>query len=278
MNTLKEKTIMKNYGVIITIILIVAVYSPRLIAGEPLPISTFAFPPYNYLENGRVTGSEIEVVQKVFQRMGYELEVQLLAIGRALADTTEGRFVALVALSETPERFSTFYPSDPIGLTRPEIVKRKDMDFTLKMVDDYFPYLVGVTKGFHYTIPFEEAVAAGKIQVSELSGKDTELRHLRMLVNGRVDLVFTEANVINHIMNKHSPEFELLERVSTLSGIVFPHYVMFSKKWPNGDKLRDQFNTHLANLASEGELLAIWEKYNIVARLKGPQYKGKPGK
>ncbi|MCU7928983.1 MAG: hypothetical protein KZQ97_21465 [Candidatus Thiodiazotropha sp. (ex Dulcina madagascariensis)] len=69
----------------------------------------------------------------------------------------------------------------------------------------------------------------------------------------------------------------MLERVSSLSGIVFPYYVLFSRNWPNGDKLLDQFNTHLATLAAEGELWAVWEKYGIVARLKGPQYKGRPG-
>ncbi|MCU7937675.1 MAG: transporter substrate-binding domain-containing protein [Candidatus Thiodiazotropha sp. (ex Dulcina madagascariensis)] len=98
--------------------LIASVYPTRLIAGERLPIATFAFPPCNYFENGRIVGSEIDVVWKVFQRMGYELDVQLLPIGRAYLDTAEGRFVAIIALSETPERFSTFYHSEPVGLTR----------------------------------------------------------------------------------------------------------------------------------------------------------------
>ena len=256
-----------SYVIVIAILLIASCYATRLTAAERLPISTFIFPPFNFVENGRVVGSEIDVVRKVFQRMGYELDVEVRPIQRAYAETVKGNFVALVALSETPQRFSDFYPSDPISWTKPELAKRKDADIVLKTVDDYSPHLVGITKGFHYTKEFEESVAAGNIRVFELAGQNTELQHLKMLDSGRVDLVFSEANVISHLMKIHSPEFDKLERVGSLSGIVYPHHLLFSKNWPNSKKLTEQFNIHLAAFWAGGEAEGIWDKYGIVVRL-----------
>ena len=149
---------LKGRLIAVTMTLLCHLVFASSIAAERLPVATFAFPPYNYMDNGKVVGSEIDIVLTVFERMGYEVDAQLISIKRALRDTANGKFVALVALSETPERFSTFYPSNRIAVTRPEITKRRDYEFSLQTIEDYYPHLVGITDGFHYTDGFEQAV------------------------------------------------------------------------------------------------------------------------
>jgi polar amino acid transport system substrate-binding protein len=77
-------------------------------AAQPVRVLTEEFPPYNYTENGRITGLSTEVVEAVFKELGLQGQYQSMPWARAYetARTTPG--VLIFSIGRTPERDKLF--------------------------------------------------------------------------------------------------------------------------------------------------------------------------
>jgi polar amino acid transport system substrate-binding protein len=80
-----------------------------------------AFPPFEFMENGRLTGYDVDLGEELGKRMGLRIQWQVIAFAGLIAGLTSGRVDCLItAMAWTPDRaeriaFSTPYYSTGIA-------------------------------------------------------------------------------------------------------------------------------------------------------------------
>lgn len=78
------------------------------LAAEPVRVLTEEFPPYNYTDEGRITGLGTEVVQAVLKELGLQGQFQSLPWSRAYETVINTPGVLLYSIVRTPEREKSF--------------------------------------------------------------------------------------------------------------------------------------------------------------------------
>jgi len=235
--------------------------SPQLTLPR-LPLAIDNFPPFEYEEGGKVTGFDAEIVELVLQRMGYGADIHVLPWARALAQTQAGEFAAIFSLTKSRQRDALFYFADPISTVQDVFFKRKNLAVTWKTLADLAPYRVGISHGYTYAPEFMAAVQGNAFkEVQVLAGGSMELRQLRKLKSGNIDLLICEVSVCSYLIKTYAPEFDELDFIDQSVGEVRPYHIAFSKKWPESASLVKSFNLELAKLTSEGQKQVILQRY-----------------
>ncbi len=231
----------------------------------PLPLATFEFPPYNYLENGEIVGAGTEIVSQLVRRMGYEPVIEHYPWKRTKILVAEGRAAGIFTFTENAWRHEKYHITDPIGTIFDVFFKRKESDITWRTMDDLKDRIIGATDGYNYAPVFLQPMKNGQLQVDLIASQKPEIQHLKKLAKGRVDLVICEINLCGHIIRKNPRQFRGIDHIDKKIGPVRNFYVGFSRKWPNGQQLAERFNRELARFTREGGLKRIHQKYGIVS-------------
>lgn len=242
---------MQKFIVIITFLL-----TPLAVFAENLPVVCQEFPPYNYLhDNATVIGSSTEIVTKVLQIMGYEADIQMLPWNRAYAVAAEGSAALLFTFSKSAERERDFFFTDRLASVEVVFFKRKTDNITWDVLSDFRNYRIGYVQGYNYGSTFMDAIQQNVFKKTDLIGASTtvDYQQLIKLANHRIDLVVCPKKQCTHIITMNSPQFSNLDYIDKSIGPAREFYGGFSKKWPNAETMRDQFNTALKKVIIEGE-------------------------
>lgn len=233
-----------------------------------LPLAMTDFPPFEYQEDGKITGIDAEIIQQVLQRMKFKADIKVFPWTRAQKEVIQGTIAGIFSLTKNPEREEDYYFSAPLSTVRDVFFKRKDRDIEWQTLDDLKTYRIGISHGYQYAPEFMEAMRKGKLKVNALSGDSLELRHLGMLKSGRVDLCICEVSVCGHLIRTNAPEFDTLDFIDKSIGQERYYYIGFSQKWPGAKTLVERFNRELARFVAEGGRKKIFDKYGMVSSLE----------
>lgn len=236
---------------------------------RPLPIGVAEFPPFKYTSaDGKVIGSDTEIVEQVIKRMGYRPDIQMQPWTRVQQSGERGEFAAIYSFTKTPEREQLYYFSDPINTVKDVFYKKKSTPLPWATFDDLGTMHLATSAGYNYAQIFKDAVAQKKFRsVHETFGAAPELVNLRNLLLGRVDITICEVSVCQHLIKTHEPEFNEVDFAPLAIGPVRNFYVGFSKKWPEAERLNREFNEELRKLVASGQRKKIFKKYSIVTDL-----------
>jgi polar amino acid transport system substrate-binding protein len=187
-------------GIIIVILAIAAIggyyYSSMqkppekkiLIVGTNTP-----FPPFEYVENGTITGFDIDVIRALAQRAGYDnIEVKDMSFDSLITALQQGQIDAIAAgMTITPERLQQVNFTDPYWEADQSILVRQDAKFNPQGIADLKGKIVGVQTGTTGEILANENNATFK----EIKHYDTFLLAVLDLTNGRVNAVIVDSPV-----------------------------------------------------------------------------------
>jgi polar amino acid transport system substrate-binding protein len=177
-------------GVLATLALLGS--SPR--AAEGLRIVTEELAPYNFTENGRVTGLSTEVVEAVLKEIGLEASIQSMPWARAydMAQNTEN--VLIYSITRTPAREKLFKWVGIVAPTDWYLFSLKSRDIKLRRLDDARPYQIATVNedaGEQYLVGKGFAIGRNLQQSNRYEANYEKLRL------GRVDLwVANELNAL----------------------------------------------------------------------------------
>ncbi|AQS39717.1 amino acid ABC transporter substrate-binding protein, PAAT family [Shewanella psychrophila] len=204
------------------------------------------YPPYigAELENG---GPVAEIVAKSYEKIGYQVTLELVPWVRAFRDAKLGIYDGVFTAWHRKEREQWFLFSDSLPPNEIGFYKRKGEDISIQSFDDLKPYQIGVVRGYGYPSGFSEANL-------KLSVVDTDIQNLRMLLYKRIDLALTDKALGRHFMTE-----ELLGEIEWVEPPieVLNQYLMISKKAAGAHKLLADFNSGLKQLSDSGELAQI---------------------
>ena len=89
------------------------------------------FPPYEYVDKGRIDGIDAEVVRRVAMRLGYELEIQDMAFDSVIAAVQTGKAqVAASGITVTEDRKQKVFFTDTYVIAAQVMIVTKDSPIT----------------------------------------------------------------------------------------------------------------------------------------------------
>lgn len=129
--------------------LVIFLFTIQLLGGQ-FHIMTEDLPPQNYLENGKVKGFSVEVVETILKRLGYKDEkIEVVPWARAMESLENEPNAILFSMAYTPERAQKFKLVYPMAIAKTYFFTHKDnKNVVIKNVEDAKKYQQGVVKDF----------------------------------------------------------------------------------------------------------------------------------
>jgi len=237
---------------------------PAFSTEKTLPLASLELPPFNYIKDGKPAGASVEFVRELFSRMGYEITVTLLPFKRGKLMTARGEYAGLFTIVKSPERLKHYYYPNPITVNKNVFFKRKEDELRWDTMDDLKNYRLGLTEGYSYPPVLQAAIDRNVFRTVDRLTKETPtILQLRKLAKKRIDFFMTEVGEGLFYKKLHTSEFDSIDYNPKPVGPVKNWYFVFSKKWPDAEKLVREFNAELENMISEGRQKAIYGKYGV---------------
>ncbi|MBQ6023548.1 MAG: transporter substrate-binding domain-containing protein [Clostridia bacterium] len=201
-------------------------------------------------ESDRLVGYDVEVGQKIAEKLGVEAEFIEGEWDGLLAGLEAGRYDIMInGVDITPERQQKYDFSTPYAYNRTAVIVRGDDD-AIKTMED----LAG--KNTANTISSTYAEVAEKYGAA-VTGVDDLNQTMELLLSGRIDATLNAEVTFYDYMKAH-PDANI--KIACID----PEETSVAIPMRKGDEtasLLAAVNQALAELAAEGELTALSEKY-----------------
>jgi len=156
--------------------------------GLTLNIYTEDFPPFNFLENNKVTGASTEIVQEIMKEAGFSYQIHTLPWARTLkvAEKEKGALIYSISRTEKRENLYTWIDTIvPVEYTVYALKKQKQIK--IGSLEEMKKYRIGTTRG-DARESFLLASGFRENNFELLAGKDSYFRNFRKLKSGKIDL------------------------------------------------------------------------------------------
>jgi polar amino acid transport system substrate-binding protein len=191
-----------------------------------LHILTEEFPPFNYSENGQISGQSTEIVRAISEKTGEKPGFEILPWSQAYDQAQKEDLTALYSISRLAERETLFKWVGPIGNEDNCFYVRRDSNSSVKNLD--------------------EAKKAGSIAVYKndsnqlyLSGlgftnldiNSNDAECLKNLVDGKVEMWLGPVKALPYIARTAGVDPAALKSLFSVRNINW--YIAFNKKTPD---------------------------------------------
>lgn len=201
-------------------------------------------------ENDTLVGYDVEVAQKIAEKLGVEVEFVEGEWDGLLAGLDSGRYDIMVnGVGITAERQQSYDFSTPYAYNRTAVIVRSDYDQIQTMEDLN-------EKNTANTISSTYATQAERYGAT-VTGVDDLNQTIELLLTGRIDATLNAEVVFNDYIKAH-PEANI--KIATFTDDV-EQIAIPVRKAESTAALRTAINEALADLAADGTLTALSEKY-----------------
>ncbi|MEL0169729.1 MAG: transporter substrate-binding domain-containing protein [Pseudomonadaceae bacterium] len=151
---------------------------------EPLMVVSEPWPPYVFLEEGKLRGIDFEVSDKLLRELGYQPQWRMMPWKRAQHEVLSGKADAILDISANPERVTQYhFPAEPLSLSETVLFYRNSHPFPYNTLDNLRGLRIGVSAGYIYANPdFMQASFFQRELAPSIEA------NLLMLQHGRVDM------------------------------------------------------------------------------------------
>ena len=226
--------------------------------GEPIQAVTYEWPPYNYRENGEITGLSKEVVEAVLARAGLRSSFGIYPWPRAVMMAKTKKNVLIYTLRRIPERESLYKwvgPITPPASSYLYRLKRRN-DIVIESLDDTRRYVIGVVKGDSM---HQHLLSRGFLEGRNLDVVSKEVLNLKKLFRGRIDLVVWTELTLPLKASAAGLCYNQLEKALVLWRDGEGYYSAFSRQTP--DAVVERARIALEQIRAEGFIRSAAAKY-----------------
>lgn len=220
---------------------------------EVIKVGTNAnFPPFEYLdENNTVTGFDMELVDAVSKKVGFEYEIVNMGFDGLIPALKSGKIDMIASgMSATEARKKAADFTESYFVTENVFMKRKDND-AIKTKDDIKGKIVATQLG---TV---QEIAIRELKDIKVSTMEDPITVILALKNGKVDVAVFDTSVAYGYMKENPELAEFHKEADGSEG--------FSFAFNKGKKteLVAKINEALKELKSDGTFDKLLEKYNL---------------
>lgn len=219
-----------------------------------LTIATNAeFPPYEYYEEGEITGIDIDIMQAVCDKLGMELNIEDMAFDSIISAVSTGKVdLGASGFTVTEERKKNINFSDTYATSKQVIiVAGETKQVVVESVDDLSGASIGVQLGTTGDIYVSDYEGDGSGTVVERYNKGADA--VQALKQGKIDCVVIDEQPALKFVEQNSG-LKILDEEFTLEDYAF----VIAK---GNDALLTKVNEALAELEEEGVLDSIRKNY-----------------
>jgi polar amino acid transport system substrate-binding protein len=223
-----------------------------------LELVTLEYPPYEYLENGKVKGVAVQIVQEVFKRMKKPITITLYPWDQSLAMIQKGEADAIFTIFKTPEREA--YADYSYEILIPQVVSlfvKSDSNIVFDGdLNKISRHTFGVVHTISYGSIFDEAVK--KAAIRNIDTSETGEENMKKLLQGRVDILVSNRYGALDIAKKMNAMDQVKELEPAIQNV--PSYIAFSKK-RDRKSFRDEYDIILRKIKDDGTYDRIITSY-----------------
>lgn len=206
------------------------------------------FPPFEYIESGKIVGADIDIANAVAEKLGMKLEVTNIDFDAALTGAATGKYdMAVAGITANEERRKNMNFSDDYYTASQAIIVMADSE--IKGKDDLQGKVISCQEG----TTGEQFLLDNKYEIQSFK---TGAEAVSALTSGKVDAVVIDNAVANALSEKQNGKTVVLDEALTQEA-----YAIALKL--GNDELTDKINSALAELKEEGKLKEIFEKYEL---------------
>ena len=204
------------------------------------------FPPFEYLEGGKVVGIEVEILEKVAAKMGAELVIEQMDFDSVIPGVQAGKFdVGVSGITATEERKQNMDFSDTYFMASQAIVVTPDSPITCKAD------LTGKKSSVQTGTTAESYCMDNGYEVSAFTANNDAAA---ALTSGKVDAWVVDNEVAVALAAQQG--LVVLPEAMTAE----PYAFAFKK----GSDIIAPFNEVIAEMIADGSMEALFEKYGAV--------------
>lgn len=207
------------------------------------------YPPFNYKENDKLAGFEVELANALAQKLGVKAEFTTSEWSAILAGLQAGKYdVVINQVGITDKRKETFDFSEPYTISSPQLIIRKDEKRVFKTLADLKGKKLGLGQGTNFA---DMAKKVGDIDIKTYPGAQEYLQDLAL---GRIDAALNDSLLIPYIVKQTKLPLKPGAPVGELekSGIPFVK---------NNPKFKTAIDKALADLQADGSFAKISNKW-----------------
>lgn len=191
-------------------------------------------------------GLASHIITEAFALVGVEVEYGFFPWSRAMKLARDGTWDGSAVWGDSEDRQQNFFFSEPVINSSWVFFHLKDTEFDWNSYEDLGDIKVGATVEYYYSDDFEAAEAAGIIRT--FRGRSDEVG-LKNLLKGRIDVFVGDVMVTYAQIRDTFSSEEASSFVHHPKRIVDkPLHLLFSRKVPGNEQMRDLFNKGLALL------------------------------
>lgn len=209
--------------------------------------------PNGYKENDKLTGFDIEIAEKIGEKIGCKVEWTLAEFGGLMGQLETGRLDTIANnVVETQARRQKYNFSVPYVFYGTQIVTNV-ANTDINSTKDLYGKTVSGVLGSNHITNLKRAFANGEIEIKTYETRDGAVQDL---IYNRVQGYVNSKPVLLADIKRNNLPFKLV------GDPLFDEHVSFPfAKTPEGEKLLAQFNKALGELKQEGALTALSIKY-----------------
>lgn len=181
---------------------------------DDLRIMTEEYPPYNYIEEGRVVGSATELVVEVLKRLGARQgrdDFRLLPWARSYQEILSSSNAVLFVMTRTKEREACFQFVCPVGSARIGVIGRRSDRVVIREPEDFERYRIGVVRE-----DVGHQLMRKLVPEKDLDIVNSSEANMLKLKEGRIDLFVYDVQVADFILTRLGLDPNEFETVYTL--------------------------------------------------------------
>jgi polar amino acid transport system substrate-binding protein len=169
-------------------ILVLFVGMSNLGLAQEITVVTEEFPPFNYMDNGKLVGISTEVVQATLARAGITAEIKVYPWARCYRMVSEQANVLAFSMGRTPDRENLFVWIGPIApAIKTALFKLKQRsDIVITSLEDAKKYKIGLIRDNAWHTTLRQQGFEDDKNIFPVTQRE---QNLQKLFAGRIDLL-----------------------------------------------------------------------------------------
>lgn len=224
--------------------------------GKVVVATEAAYPPFEFMEDGEIVGFDKDVLDRVIDAWGVELEHLDVPFAGILTGLLQDKYdFVCTALIMNPDRTTKYAFTMPVAVAPVALLKRKG-DTNVTSVDDLSGLRIGgpVPPSGPTNVLTEYSEGLGEKGAGEVVHFQSAPDEFLALANGQIDAAVETTLTIAEVMRKQPDRFEIVGTIGE------PFYYGWATR-PEDTDLRDAINAEIKKMNESGELGELQEKW-----------------
>lgn len=227
-------------------------------AGSDLHLACHDFPPHKieHPVDGGLRGFDIDIVGEALKRIGWSTQISFMPWKRALELAGRGEYDGLCSCSHTKDREAKLLFSDELGAVSAGLFARSaDALAGITTIADLKGRKVATVGGYNLEAELTSAEAL-------VEATSTDKSALDMLVGGNVNVLYGFEMTTRHFIGSDPHAASIVYKEIRRN----PYYFCLSRAMPGADQVMQRFNHSLSDMAADGSIARILDRYNVQFR------------